>query len=121
MHVELKFVSFVWTHFKQHNYITVSFEFKLKRKRPRYTYLLIPGLLPLRDQHGVRVAVLQQPVVQLLGDGLLLVVQLVHVPAALVGDLEDRPQRLVPRDVVRLRVLRVLHLVAEDQQVVLDV
>ena len=43
------------------------------------THLLIALLLPLRDQHRVGVVVLEQPVVQLLADGLLLVVQVVDV------------------------------------------
>lgn len=43
------------------------------------THLLISLLLPLRDQHRVGVVVLEQPVVQLLADGFLLVVQIVDV------------------------------------------
>ena len=43
------------------------------------THLLIALLLPLRDQHRVGVVVLEQPVVQLLADGFLLVVQIVDV------------------------------------------
>lgn len=85
------------------------------------TYLLIPLLLPLRDEHGIGVAVLEQPVVQGLRDGLLLVVELVDVAAALVGDLEDGPLDLVLRHVGRRRVLRVLHLDREHLQVVPDV
>jgi len=54
-------------------------------------------------------------------DGLLLVVELVDVAAPLVGDLKDGPLGLVLADIVRRGVLRILHLVAEDQQVVLDV
>lgn len=57
--------------------------------------LLVALLLPLGDQHRVRISVLQQPIVQLLADGLLLVVQLVDVAAALVSDLEYLPLRLV--------------------------
>lgn len=52
-------------------------------------------LLPLGDQVGVGVAVLEQPVVQLLGDGLAGVVQVVDVAGAGVGDLEDGPHGLV--------------------------
>lgn len=59
--------------------------------------LLVALLLPLCDEHGVGVAVLEQPVVQLPADGLLVVVELVDVAAALVGDLEDGPLRLVSR------------------------
>lgn len=66
-------------------------------------------------------AVLQQPVVQLPADGLLLVVELVDVPAALVVDLEHGPLRLVLGDVGRRRVLRVLHLDVEHLEVVPDV
>lgn len=43
------------------------------------THLLISLLLPLRDQHRIGVVVLEQPVVQLLTDGFLLVVQIVDV------------------------------------------
>lgn len=78
-------------------------------------------LLPLGDEHSIRIPVLEQPFVQLLADGLLFVVELVDVATALVGDLEDGPLRLVLRNVVRRRVLRVLHLDAEDLQVVADV
>ena len=85
------------------------------------THLFVALFLPLRDQHGIRVAVLQQPVVELLADRLLLVVELVDVPTSLVRDLEYGPLRLVLGNVVGRRVLRVLHLVAEDEQVILDV
>jgi hypothetical protein len=43
------------------------------------THLLIALLLPLCDQHRIGVVVLEQPVVQLLADGFLLVVQIVDV------------------------------------------
>lgn len=43
------------------------------------TYLLVALLLPLGDQHGIRIAVLEQIVVELLADGLLLVVEVVDV------------------------------------------
>ena len=43
------------------------------------TYLFIPLLLPFRDQIRIGVPVLQQPVVELLGNGFLLVVQVVDV------------------------------------------
>lgn len=46
------------------------------------TYLLISLLLPLRNQVRVRVAVLQKPVVQLLRDCFLFVVELVDVARA---------------------------------------
>lgn len=78
-------------------------------------------LLPLGDEYGVGVAVLEQPVVQGAADGLLLVVELVDVAGALVGDLEDGPLRLVLRHVRRRRVLRVLHLDPEHLEVVPDV
>lgn len=85
------------------------------------TYLLVSLLLPLGNEHGIGVAVLEQPVVQLLANGLFLVVQLVDVAAALVGDLEDGPLGLVLRLAVGGRRLGVLHLVGKDEQVVLDV
>jgi len=81
---------------------------------PQAAQLLVPLLLPLGDEHRVRVAVLEQVLVQLLADGLFFVVELVDVAAALVGDLEDGPLRLVLGDVVVWCVLGVLHLVAED-------
>jgi hypothetical protein len=43
------------------------------------THLLIALLLPLRDEHRVGVVVFEQPVVQLLADGFLLIVQIVDV------------------------------------------
>ena len=43
------------------------------------TYLLIPLLLPFRDQVPIRVPVLQQPVVEGLADGFLFVVEVVDV------------------------------------------
>lgn len=75
----------------------------MEEKRPQkktQTYLLIPSLLPLGDQHGVRITVLEQPLVQLARDGLLLVVELVDVAAPLVRDLEDGPQGLVAGRIV---------------------
>lgn len=85
------------------------------------THVLIALLLPLRNQHRVRVPVFQQPVVKLPPDGLLLIVQVVDVAAALMGDLEDLPLRLVLCARQRLLVLRVLHLVAEDDEIGLDI
>lgn len=83
--------------------------------------LLVPVLLPLGDQHRVRVPVLEQPLVQLLADGFFFVVELIDVPAPLVRNLEDRPFGLVLGYVVRRGVLRVLHLVGEDEQILLNV
>lgn len=82
---------------------------------PQTTQLLVPLPLPLRDQLRVRVPVLQQPVVQLLGYSLLLVVEFVDVAAALVADLEDGPEGGVAGGVVGGRVLGVFHLVGEDE------
>ena len=82
------------------------------------TYLLIPRLLPLSNQHSIRVAIFQQPLVQLLADRLLLVVQLVHVSAPLMADLEDLPVCLMSGDVDRCFVLCIFHLIREDEQVV---
>lgn len=83
--------------------------------------LLVALLLPLGNEKGISVAVLEQPLVQLPADGLLLVVEFVDVAAPLVRDLEDGPLCLVLGDVVGRRVLRVLHLVGEHQQVLFDV
>lgn len=46
------------------------------------TYLLVSLLLPLGNQVGVRVLILQQPVIQLLTDRLLLIVKVVDIPRA---------------------------------------
>lgn len=57
--------------------------------------LLVALLLPLGDEVRVAVAVLQQPVVEVLAYGLLVVVEVVDVTGALVRDLEDGPGALV--------------------------
>ena len=46
------------------------------------THLLVPLLLPLRNQIAVRIAVLQQPVIQLLADGFLLIVEIIDISRA---------------------------------------
>ena len=46
---------------------------------PEAAELLVALLLPLGDEIAVRVSVLQQPVVERLGDGLFLVVEVVDV------------------------------------------
>lgn len=84
-------------------------------------YLLIPLPLPLRDQLCIRIPVLEQPLVQLLADAFFLIIQLVHVPASLMRDLKDGPHGRVPGHVGRRCILGVFHLVAEDEQVRLDV
>ena len=43
------------------------------------TYLLIPLLLPLSNQHPIGIVVLQQPVVEGFGDGFFFVVEVVDV------------------------------------------
>ena len=43
------------------------------------THLLIALLLPFRDQVRISVVVLEQPIVELLADGFLLVVQVVDI------------------------------------------
>ena len=85
------------------------------------TDLFITLLLPFRNKHRIRIPVLEQPLVQLLADGLLLVVQLVDVTAPLMRYLEDGPLRLMFGDVRRRCVLRVLHLDAKDFQIIADV
>ena len=55
--------------------------------------LLVPWLLPLGNQVGVGVALLEQPVVQLARDGLALVKEVVDVPRPLVVYLEDGRER----------------------------
>lgn len=83
--------------------------------------MLIPLLLPLCNQIRVAVVVLEQPLVQLLADGLLLVVELVDVAGALMCDLEDRPHGFLPPLALVRRVLGVFHLVLELEERVLDV
>lgn len=119
MHVLLKFVSFVWIHLKQHNYTTLAISFFSSSQES--TYLLITLLLPLRDQHRIRISILQQPVIQLLADGLLLVVQIVDVATPLMCDLKDLPLCLMFWARRCGLVLCVFHLVGENKEVVLDV
>lgn len=75
------------------------------------TQLLIALLFPLCDQVGIGIAVLQQPVVKRFGDCLALVVEVVDVAAAGVGDLEDWPKNFVFLLAVVGRILGVAHLV----------
>ena len=56
---------------------------------PKHIYLL-----PLGDEVGVSISLLQQVLVQLLGDRLALVVQLIDISRPLVVKPENRPQRL---------------------------
>lgn len=88
---------------------------------PQTTQLLITLLLPLGNKVCVCVPVLQQPVVELLRDGLAFVVQVVDVARARVRDLEDRPQRLMLLLAFVRRVLCVPHLVAVLEECVFDV
>lgn len=83
-------------------------------------YLSITVLLPLCNQHCISIAVLAQPLVQLLRY-LILLVQLPDVFRALMRDLKDRPHDLVSWNICRWQVLGVLHLVGEDEEGVLDV
>jgi hypothetical protein len=87
----------------------------------RAAKLLVALLLPLCNQHGIRVAVLQQPVVELLADGLLLIVHVVDVARSLVGDLEDGPCHLVLLLALVRCVLGVLHLGLELEERVFEV
>lgn len=43
------------------------------------SHLFITLLFPLRNQIGIRIFVLQEPVIQLLGDGFFFVVEVVNV------------------------------------------
>lgn len=83
--------------------------------------MLVSLLLPLCDQVGVAVVVFEQPLVQLLADGLLLVVKLVDVAGALMRDLEDRPHCLLAPLALVWRILCIFHLVLEFEEGVLDV
>lgn len=62
--------------------------------------LLVALFLPLRDQHGIRIAVLQEPLVKLPADSLFLVVKIIDIPTPPVRYLEDRPLRLVFGNVI---------------------
>lgn len=119
MHVELKFVSFVCMHLKQQSYHHISLR-PMIFSSERSIYLCITVLLPLSNQHRISIAVLAQPIVELLRD-LLLSVQLPYVFRPLMRDLEDRPHDLVLWDVGGREVLGILHLVSEDEEGVFDV
>ncbi len=75
---------------------------------------LVSLFLPLGNQHRIGIAVFEQPVVQLLADRFLLVVQLVDVATPLMGDLENGPLSLVLGNIIGRGVLRILHLVAKN-------
>lgn len=51
-------------HLKQHNYSFVR-TYVLTKADQAYIHLLVPLLLPLRDQICISVPILQQPVIQL--------------------------------------------------------
>jgi len=85
------------------------------------TELFVAWLLPLRNKHCISIPILQQPLVELLADGLLCVIKFVDVATPLVRDLEHFPLRLVPGTGRRRLVLGILHLVGEDEEVCLDV
>jgi len=80
------------------------------------TELLITLFLPLCYQVRIRVVVFQQPVIELLGYCFLLVVEVVDISGALVTDLKNRPQNLMPFLPFMRRILRIFHLVAKLQQ-----
>lgn len=67
------------------------------------TYLLIALLFPLRDQVRIGVLVLEQPLIQLLADRLLLVVQIVNVPRACVRNRQSPSQSARNRKVEVIR------------------
>mmetsp|Transcript_3665 Transcript_3665/g.10592 ORF Transcript_3665/g.10592 Transcript_3665/m.10592 type:complete len:242 (-) Transcript_3665:12-737(-) len=82
---------------------------------------LVAWLPPLRDEGLVAELLPQEPVVQLAGDRLLLVVQLVDVARALVVDLRDPPCGLVAALTLVGLVHCILHLLVELLQLRLDV
>ena len=53
-----------------------------------------------------------------LADCFLLIVQLIHISTALMGDLKDWPCRLRLSHIVRRRILRILHLDVKDLEVI---
>jgi hypothetical protein len=106
-------------HLTQHNYRT--HQPPSHRSVASSTYLLVALLLPLGNQHRIRVPVLEQPLVQLPADGLLLVVQVVDVARALVRDLENGPCHFVLFLALVRRVLGIFHLVRELEECVFQV
>ena len=92
----------------------------LRLHTPQTTQLLVPLLLPLRDQRPVRVLVLQQPLVELLGDGFARVVQVVDVAGPGVGYLENGPERFVFFEAGGGEVLGVAHFVGVLEEGVFD-
>ena len=70
----------------------------LRLNAPQTAQLLVALLLPLRNQVAISVAVLEKPIVQLLGDGFLLVVEIIDVSRACEEGTSqymkvDEPQR----------------------------
>jgi hypothetical protein len=124
MHVELKFVSLVCTHLRQHNCddlmsILLSLEKELENspwltgKQVCKTYLFITLFLPFSNELRICVSVFEQPLIEFLADGLLLVIKLVDVSAPLMVYLKNGPLRLVLGNIGCGRVLRVFHLDVE--------
>jgi len=85
-------------------------------KKKKRTNLLISLLLPFRNQIPIRIPILQQPLIQLLRNSLLLIIQVVDVAATLMRDLEDGPERLVPLFALVGGVFGVFHFVGEFEE-----
>lgn len=66
------------------------------------THLFVSLLLPLGNQTAVRVAVLQKPVVELLGYGLFVIEKLVDVPAPCTHPRHERTSHLGSKEVHHL-------------------
>jgi len=77
------------------------------------TKLFITLFLPLRYQVRIRVVIFQQPVIELFGYCFLFVVEIVDISGALVTNLKNRPQNLMPFLPFVRRILRIFHLIAE--------
>ena len=80
----------------------------------------IPLFLPLRDQRPVRPLLPEAVLIELLRDLLLLVIQLIDVPASLVMQAVDRPQGFALAAALMRLIFRVLHLVGELKKSLLD-
>lgn len=88
---------------------------------PQTAQILVALFPPLRNQIHISVALFQQIGIQLLGDGLFFVVEIVNVPGPLVVDSEHVPEQLVLLFSFAGLVLCVFQLVGEFLEHVFNV
>lgn len=93
----------------------------LRLNAPQTTKLLIPLLLPLCNEIRIRIAVLQQPVVQSLRYRGARIVEVVDVAGALMCDLEDWPDGFLALFAFVRGGFGVFQLVGEFEERVFDV